>query len=375
MRSAIEEIRKLRSGDGLIFDRKNSNPYCLTVCEGNGRKTAYCFSTPVYSRRTGRLLDRSFYPDGSLWRTEGSGVCITAGRKILLEEEGGSCGLLLPDELSAGSAEELWYGRARLAPTYNGLAFRVPCRAGEPYEIKLLCSRPFMNLRTNDRSFALMADEFRPFAVLSCIGTLDERGGMTAPCTVGYEKLSDTAYLLTVRHASPWGSQLLFEFNLHEPKLFQDTTVESRNPALNNVFGAAAFLGNTEAYGEQRLYSRPDLTRLPALRDKFIEKIILRLPEYGGGGELAALSAASRFCSFGSSWNNRIPEAREAALSWREGGFQNLDLTEFLTDGTGLLRQPEGLILKRLDSAGFTAVATGDSCLCPQILEVRFRAE
>ena len=44
---------------------------------------------------------------------------------------------------------------------------------------------------------------------------------------------------------------------MYERKLFLDTTVESKNIDVNNAFGSIAFIGNTDIFGEQWLYSRP----------------------------------------------------------------------------------------------------------------------
>jgi len=51
-----------------------------------------------------------------------------------------------------------------------------------------------------------------------------------------------------------------------------------------------------------------------------------------------------------------------------------LDLASLLVDPrTRTITKSEGLILKpKIKGAGFSAIATGDSCLAPQIMEINF---
>lgn len=64
MQSVLGEISKLRKGSPIIIDYHNSNRYRLVVQENNGTKTAYYFSTPIYSRRTRKMIDVKFQSNG-----------------------------------------------------------------------------------------------------------------------------------------------------------------------------------------------------------------------------------------------------------------------------------------------------------------------
>ena len=169
---------------------------------------------------------------------------------------------------------------------------------------------------------------------------------------------------------------MFYEINLYEPKLFRDTTVESRYPTENNAFGSVAFLGRTNTYGEQWLYSAIDISKMPELLDRKILKALWHLPQYTNNDRaISAFGVSSRFCSFGSTWQNKIQETERITGSIIQEGYQTLDITSIITDkDTPYLIQSEGLILKpKGEDRGFLTVATGDSCLTPQILEISFR--
>lgn len=89
-----------------------------------------------------------------------------------------------------------------------------------------------------DKFFALMSEKFRPFVVVSCIGTVSEGSNIIAPAKISFLKITDRKYEITVSPCSTLGESVFFEINLHEAKLFQDTTVESNNPKTNNAFGS-----------------------------------------------------------------------------------------------------------------------------------------
>ena len=91
--------------------------------------------------------------------------------------------------------------------------------------------------------------------------------------------------------------------------------------------------------------------------------------------ELSAYKVSARFCSFGSTWDNKIPGETPVSDSSSKSGYQRLDFTSLLVDSrTKTITKSEGLILKpKIKGLGFSAIATGDSYLAPQIMEVNFR--
>lgn len=121
------------------------------------------------------------------------------------------------------------------------------------------------------------------------------------------------------------------------------------------------------------MYSRPDFTKINELLEKRITRAVLNLPDYSiGNATLKAFKVSARFCSFGSTWENKIPAAYYVADSIQSSGYQRIDITSLVTDPVReTLTYLEGLILKKKES-GFSAVATGDSCYAPLILEVNY---
>ena len=61
MNSILNEITKLRKGEPLVIDYKNSNRYRLVAIEQNGTQTAYYFSTPIYNILTRKAVDMKFH--------------------------------------------------------------------------------------------------------------------------------------------------------------------------------------------------------------------------------------------------------------------------------------------------------------------------
>ena len=378
MQSILNEITKLRRGAPLTVDYHNKNRYRLLIQEPNGTKTSYCFSTPIYNRKTGRLLGMRFQVCGETIYLEGSSADISISQPQILRMESadGSASVRLPQKPALRSSRSVQSGPLLITPTANGIAVTCDVRYQPSVSFSIETDQPHLGIRANDRCFALMKEEFRPFLVLSCIGSQDASGSIIAPTRVVYQKLTDKSFGITVCKTSPLAQSVLFELNLYENKLFQDTTAESANPAVNNAFGGTGFIGTSSAYGEQWLYTRPDLSRIPELSDRRIRKAILHLPKLNrGGAEISAFRVSSRFCSFGSNWNNKIPGDVLTADSVTANGYQSLDITSLLSDPrTGAVLSPEGMILKpKRKDCGFSVIATGDSCLAPQILEINCR--
>lgn len=376
MLSVLNEISFLRDQTPMTVDHKNSNRYRLQALESNGTKTAYCFSTPIYNSKTRKLLDLCFRPEENNARYTGSSADIYISKDIELQNENGSCTIQWDNNPGFISKKEISCSNDKLVPTANGVAVKAYVKGKQKISFVLETDRPFMQIRANNKYFALMQEEFRPFITVSCIGSLDMSGQLIAPAVIGYQKISDQKYLLSVTSQTPFGAYVMFEINLYEPKLFQDTTVETMRPNENNAFGSTAFIGSTQAYGEQWLYTRPDFSKIPEITEQRIYKAVLHLPKHSAGEEkLRAFKTAFRFCSFGSTWNNKADKLENFADSYADAKYQHIDLTELITDSKRrLLTMSDGFILKPLiKSSGFTAVSTGDSYYAPQIFEINFR--
>ena len=221
-----------------------------------------------------------------------------------------------------------------------------------------------------------MLEEYRPFITVSSIGGINEKGNVVAPSILRNEKITSRESKLSVIPQSPQSTSVLFEINMYEQKLFQDTTVESKNPDTNNSFGGIAYIGKTDLYGEQWLYTRPVISYLSEFVDKKVNKAILHMKKFNKNEvPLSGHKIESRFCSFGSTWNNRISNRGCFAKSYSRNDFVSLNITQIVVDlKLGYLIQSDGFIIKS-DSIfnEFSALSSGDNFYAPQILEINYK--
>lgn len=375
MQSVLEEIKKLRNDSPITIDYNNSNRYRLVVEENDESKTAYYFSTPIYNEKTRKMIDLKFELSDDYIHSTGSNAKITLSDNILMENAEGVCKIELPQRCSCITDKRAICNNIAIMLTANGVALKCAITQNERTSFVVEISKPFLSVRANGKCFALMKDRFAPFAVFSCVGSLDSTDNVIAPAKIEYQKLTDNKYKIFVSAISPFAQDVLFEVNLYENKLFQDTTVESMNPTTNNAFGSVGFIGNSSAYGEQWLYSRLDYSKIPEIMDKRIQKSVIHIPTFNKSTvELSAFRASARFCSFGSNWNNKIAGYTSISDSYLSNGYQNLNLTPlFIDPKTKMISKNEGIILKsKIKGSGFSTVSTGDSYLAPQILEINY---
>ena len=374
MQSILSEITKLRNDDDLVIDRQNSNRYRVVIAEPDGDRTAYYFTSPIYNTKSRKVVSMKFYDKGETVYAVGSNANITIGENIRMENHEGACILSLPGRPKKNTDHELVCGQDRILPTTNGVCIESDCRNGRSHSFTLELSQPFLNVRANDKYIALMCEQFRPLVTVSCIGTSDTNGNIISPAKITYQKISDRKYIITVFSCTTMGKSVLFEVNLYEPKLFQDTTVESKNPRINNAFGGVGFIGNTNEFGEQWLYTRPEFSKMKELDGKKIHNAILHLPKLNTGAvELIASKVARRFCSFGSNWENKISEVAMRADSQITDQYINVNLMPILVERFGRLSKGDGFILKaQRRNSGFSVITTADSYFMPQILEIKY---
>lgn len=376
MQSVLGEIEKLRGKAPITIDYQNKNRYRLVIHEAGGSKTAYYFSVPIYNLNTRKLVDVKFRLSGGTVYAAGSNAVITLSDNIFMENAEGSCSIEFEQKPEFISAREVRYGNNIIVPTANGIAMKCNIRNALKTDFVIEAGQPFLNIRANDKCFALMKEKFRPLVVLSCIGCFDFRGNVIAPAEIEYRKLTDSKYRITISATSPLSQYVMIECNLYENKLLQDTTVDSASPSSNNAFGSVGFIGNTLMCGEQWLYSRLDYSRLSEIIDRRIQKMILHIPRLNSSNaELRAFNVSARFCSFGSNWNNKIAGGTPVSDSYSDNGYQSIDITSLLVDPrTKTIVRSEGMILRpKIKGGGFSVISTGDSCYAPQIMEVNFR--
>ena len=371
--SVLEEIRTLRNNKDINLNTMNNNRYCILIREKDGSETAYCYSTPIYNLKSKHIVDLQFHSEKNSFYTYGSNVRIDVQKDICMQNQNGYIKLLVDDIAFKPQGRSLVSPSCVISPTLNGVLFNVN---SNNYTIIMEASKPFLKIRANSKYFAYMSEKFKPFGTLSSLGTVDLYNHFCAPALVTYKKLNDKQVALTLRSGVESGKHILFEVNMYENKLFQDTTVESKNPKENNVYGGIAFLGNTECFGEQWLYSRPDFSKISELLNKQVRYVKLHLPNYNKNNfiVLSGFELTNRFCSFGSTWNKKIALSKIITDSFGSNAYQSIDITNLIVNKKSkAINHTEGLILRtKVKGCGFSAVATGDNYYTPQILEINY---
>lgn len=377
MKSILQEIKQIRNNKPLIIDYKNNNRYCVVLQETDGTKTAYYFSSPIYNLHTNKGVDMQFYKTENGFSANGSNLDLNIIKnEVYMKNDVGTCRMKLKQEASSSTEYELQCNRDVLLLTTNGLAYKAYIKDSKNVSFEFEVDNHFLNMYVNEKCFSLMSGKFQPYLTISCIGTLSAKNEVISPAKITGQQLDAGKYSFAITPCSPLGEYVMFEFNLYEQKLFQDTTVESRNPKLNNAFGSTAFIGHTEEYGEQWLYSRPDFMKMQELMDKQIYHVILYLPQYNQTRVgISAYNIESRFCSFGSNWENKTAISSIINDSNKTFNYHALDITNLFSESrTKFFHPSEGLILKSKEKgAGFAVIPTGDSCYAPQILEINYK--
>ena len=341
---------KNREEDILMND---NNPYRILRKTNRDLSVYYC-SLPIFIH--GHLLNPLWVKSGDCYIYEGinARICV-AGERVIMENEN-------------GKAEVSFDGEVELQPTYNGIV----AESSENNVKVFIRADADRCVRENGSFWALMKSEYQPFFVLS--GLFGRVKGGLCPLKMKAKREKDE-FEVTIEGGTDT-EKLLFEMNLHVPKLIFDTTVESKNPAKNNVFGSVAFLGRTEEYGEQWLYSRIDSMRMSDLSGYRVESAKLYLPRLDNGvsGKLEAYKLGSVWCSFGISWDTKVAfsEKMKGVKSW--GSYEEIEISDIVRD---MLRVKEarnpGFVIKSREGSNCIAVATGDSYYRPQILKIQLK--
>lgn len=367
MLTALREICLLRNSKNFELDLNNSNRYRLVVKENSGA-TAYCFSTPIYNLDSGKLVKRYFVEENEDYVFQGSNAKVTVHKNyIILSNKDGSITASFDCEGFDLHGYNLRSENMTLVPTFNGVSITVGAPSVK-FTVKTDIT-PF-DIRHSSKSFAVMKENFRPFFMITPIAS-SRNDGCFEPAVVSYSSIDECTY--SVEISADNAEAVQFELNMYEFKLFQDTTVESRRPDENNAFGGMAFIGKTNEFGDQWLYSRPDLSKISELYPVCVKKILLHVPcLYKSSEKVSLFAPIARFCSFGSTWNNKIGQTGQLSEFYQNNNYLTVDLTEIMSDPIEKrIIYSEGLIVKG-NGAGYAALSTADCYIYPQILEISY---
>lgn len=370
-KTVLSEIKYLRGMEDFIIDTRNSNRYRIMVEEKLGH-TAYCFSTPIYNVDTRKLIHLAFNKTELGYTFQGSnGTISVCQNRCVFENRDGKAVVILKDVPTLYGTEDHAQSPIIVLPTLNGLRFITK---GKHLSILLKSETKQESIRFNPTCFSIMREKFKPFLSVSALYANDGKGTF-APVEMKYSDKGAKSYELEFFHEVQNG-MFMFEIDLYEPKLFQDTTVESAHPDKNNAYGAIGFIGKTKQFGEQWLYSRPDFSKISDFKSDRINKVFLHIPILNGSSEnVDVYIPQKRFCSFGSTWNQKVNASEKVASSNNNGRYVTIDVTTMFTNCTeNTLVYNEGLILKKPKGKNnFIAISTGDCYSAPQILEIKFK--
>ena len=377
MESVLSQLRRLRKGPLPEIDRNNSCRYRILFREADGRRRAYYFGVPIYERISRQLVVPAFAQTAGGYLLRGSNAAVTiSGGVLRLENHEGAVCVQSQERTYFLHGGRLAAANTEMTPAMNGVVCKQNLIGGRTAPLTITTAQPFLDMRGNAKYFGLMRSAFTPFMTVSAIGVFNRYGRLCGPARMHYEKKDDRSYTVYFTAGAMQTGFIISEMNLYEPKLFQDTTVESKNPGENNAFGSVAFLGKSETFGEQWLYSRIDHEKLSDLWGRTILNVTLHIPRYGDSSLiLTGCGIARRFCSFGSVWDNKVAMTDEISDSGINGGYHTMDLTRFMVNrNTRCLQQTDGMLLRsKSKERGFSAVATGDNYHRPQILEILYQ--
>ncbi|MBR5786598.1 MAG: hypothetical protein IKY41_07890 [Clostridia bacterium] len=369
--SVLNEIKYLRGMNDFLIDSRNSNRYRVMVKEQIGY-TAYCFSTPIYNLNTGKMIIPKFEKTSNGYYFKGTnGTISVCQNRCVFETREGRIIIFLQEKPEIKDKYNQRCSNINITPTFNGIRFVV-----KQNNLDLLLKSEIRqeSIYFNANCFSVMSEMFKPFLSVAPLYASDGKDCFS-PVAIGYQDKGNQSYKISLFHDIDNGS-FNFEVNLYEPKLFQDTTVSSSFPYANNAFGAIGFIGRTKQFGEQWLYSRPDFGKISDLTSRQIEKVFLHIPILNSSFDsVDVFIPEKRFCSFGSTWNNKVNASARIISSNNNDRYISIDATTMFTNRVEHnLVYNEGLILKKPKGKNdFIAISTGDCYSAPQILEIKFK--
>lgn len=371
----LETILNFRNSNKLDIDEENENRFCVTVNEKDGSKTGYYFSTPIYNEFSKNIVDNEFTAVEHGFIATGSNSIIKIFDSIQLEGNDGIAEILLHKKVTSATPTNLSLESDHIILTTNGILYVANISNKSDFSFDIIVDNPFLSMRSNNQCLVLLKDGFIPFLSISCFGASETYKYNTEPAIIKHQKITDSKYNITISSYDSRNKYLFFEINLYEHKAVQDTTVESAKPQKNNAYGGIAFIGNSEIFGEQWLYSKINYYTLREISNKKIKKAIWHIPKYNNNfTEIDIFELKSRFCSFGSNWENKNEDSTFLGLAVDNGNYIDVDITKVLINAQnkGSLLS-EGIILKpKRNQNEYTIISTGDNYFRPQLIEVNY---
>ena len=367
----LDEVLQLTSDQSLSLSPKQSNRYGLQFVNENGGENYY-FSTPIYRQDKNKLLCLRFEQQGDSYIFWGSNCVIVLNKKQIRFIRKSEELIVLFKTPIAWNFDNgsLFSEQLSISPTYNGVML-----AGDldVMQFDVFTNIYYQEFRKSKNCVGLMENHFKPifnFSALFARGEDDE----LSPLIVSYFEKNKQEGKVAFFSTDERCTQGVIELNFYEPKMMQDTPVSEKRPAENNAFGAIAWMGQSSFYGSQWFYFRPEFHNVPEMKNKVIQKITLYLPCWNTSDLLLEMhNLQSRFCSFGSNWENKIGTGECKYAANQEDGYLSIDVTK-LYSYSGQLTASIGtvLIARPTNQASFQIISTADCYARPPILCVKY---
>ena len=349
------------------------NRYAVMSQSTTENKRAYYFSTPVFKKSDNKPIKPNFQKYAEYFFYNGSnGTTKIYGDHAVLSNGTVEIHLSWNERkniLMSENGNVLKTQDMVIFPTFNGIAIR---QRGNKMKLYIKASKHF-DVRSNTKYFAFMKSKFEPIVTFNAMFAENRYRDIFYNTIIRSRKITDTSYEIDVTSDSSDAFQLTYDINLYEPKLIQDTTVESKMPKENNAYGNISFLGKSNCFGTQLLYSRIDVSKMDLPTDLKIDNVKLHIPYYAVNGNDFRISVPiKRFCSFGSNWNNKIPYSNAVLLGTRNNGYITFDISKYVISKTGKWNPNEGFVIQSRGEH-FSIIGTGDNYYTPQIIEITFK--
>lgn len=367
----LDEVLQLASDQSLFLSPKQSNRYGLQfVCENGGEN--YYFSTPIYQQDTNKVICLQFQQQGDSFTFLGSNcVVIVNEKQIRFIRKSEELVVLFKNPIVwTFDNGALFSERLSISPTYNGVMLAGDLDA---MQFNVFTTIDYESFRKSKNCVGLMENHFKPIFNFSALFAKGE-GDELSPLIVSYFEKSKQEGKVAFFATDERCTQGVIELNFYEPKLMHDTPVSEKRPNENNAFGAVAWMGQSSFYGSQWFYFRPDFSNLPEMKNKVIQKITLYLPCWNTSDLLIEMhNLQSRFCSFGSNWENKIGTGQRKYVADQSEEYLSIDVTK-LYSNSGQLTASIGsvLIAEQTNQASFQIISTADCYARPPILCVKY---
>ena len=349
------------------------NRYCVSE-----KNQMYCFTTPIFRTDNGNAVGDRFVCGDGCYEFYGSNSVVK-----VFENSIQFCRQSKLDEIFFPSTQNfsvLNSGKALrsknfiIYPTLNGVLVKAFIKTNRfPLTLQSYGST---EVKSNSKYFAFMSGKFEPQFTVNAMYAEDDYESVFFNAELSVEKRTDSVYELEA-YSCKDATKVLYEMNLYESKLIQDTTVESRRPEENNVYGSISFVGKSPECGTQYLYSRIDVSMLGKIKDSEFDSVGLYVPYYmTTGAPLRLHTPFKRFCSFGSNWSNKIQSTDIHINGSIQKGFFEFDLSSHLLDKRGRLKTSDGIVIRPYTvDERFSIIATADNYFTPQILRLNLKKE